>query len=187
MHQKEAVCISVKSYFITKFLSMIVFVVLLSISALIRIPLPFTPVPVTMQTFVVFLSGVLLGPVVGMVAILSYMTLGFIGVPLFTNAGSGWLYFFGPTGGYLTGFILASGLSGFLYRRLKSRNIFSLSVVMMAGIPVIYFCGGLWLSLGYHWSLKEILALGVLPFIGPDIVKVFCAAALAQNFFARKK
>jgi len=187
MRQKEAACVSIRNYFITKFLSMIAFVVFLSISALIRIPLPFTPVPVTMQTMVVFLSGVLLGPVVGMAAILSYMTLGFTGVPLFTNAGSGWLYFFGPTGGYLIGFMLASGLIGFLYRRLKSKNIFSLSIVMMAGIPVIYFFGGLWLSLGYHWTVKEILTLGALPFVGPDVIKVFCAATIVQGLCGRKK
>ena len=157
------------------------FSVLLCFSAFVKIPLPFTPVPVTLQNMIVFLAGAMLGSCLGMSAVLLYIIVGFLGAPLFANSGAGIFYLFGPTGGYLIGFILTAGLVGYLTATLKSKNIFLYFGIMLAGVLVIYGAGGLWLALGYHWPFKEIVFLGILPFVGPDILKALGAAVVAAK------
>ena len=89
-----------------------VFIALTTLSAFVRIPLPFTPVPLTLQTFFVLLSGALLGRQLGAFAQAAYMFLGLTGQQVFTGTGCGSLYLLGPTGGYIIGFVLAAFFAG---------------------------------------------------------------------------
>lgn len=166
---------------LTKFLGVYVFVAALCFSALVKIPLFFTPVPITLQTMVVCLSGAVLGPRLGLAAVISYLMLGIFGVPLFTQAGSGLVYFFGPTGGYLVGFLLAASLVGVLSQALKSRNLGVCFMIMLAGMLAIYCAGGFWLKVGYGWPLKNIFFFGILPFIVPDMFKALMAAVIYKK------
>jgi biotin transport system substrate-specific component len=164
-----------------KMLGVFTFTILLCFSALIKIPLFFTPVPITLQNFVVFSAGALLGPSLGMAAVALYIVLGILGAPFFSNSLAGVFYLFGPTGGYLLGFLLAAGLIGHLIRLAKTKNIFYFYSVMILGMSAIYVCGGLWLKIGYGWDFKKIFFLGVAPFIVADFMKAYCAAFISQR------
>ncbi len=156
------------------------FSVLLVLASLVKVPLFFTPVPVTLQTLVVLLAGACLGPVYGTLSVGLYLAYGFLGIPLFSGNTAGIAYLAGPTGGYLLGFLPAAGSVGVL-RRAVPRPAFWLNyLIMLVGIGVIYACGGLWLSLGYGWSFKQIVLLGVWPFAGLDAVKAFLAAVVSR-------
>ena len=157
------------------------FSVLMCFSALIKIPLPFTPVPVTLQTLVVFLSGAILGPALAVCAIGLYIGLGLSGVPLFANTGGGILYLFGPTGGYLFGFLIAAWLIGSLAPLNREKNIFVFYAIVLLGMLAIYSFGGLWLKVGYGWNFKQIFFLGAVPFFIPDTLKAFIAAAICKK------
>lgn len=123
-----------------------VFIILTSLGAFVRIPLSFTPVPITLQTFFVLLSGAFLGSQLGAVTQLSYIILGLSGLSIFTGAGSGLLYIFGPTGGYLFGFILASLFVG---RFIKySQNSLMLTFgILCVGDLILLASGVIWLAM----------------------------------------
>jgi len=181
MHISGSFCARPVNVFIGKLLGVGAFTVLLCFSALIRIPLPFTPVPITLQNMAAFLAGAVLGPSLGLSAVLLYLSLGMAGAPLFANTGAGFLYLFGPTGGYLFGFMAAAWLIGCLTRFFKTSNFFALYAIMLAGVVAVYVLGGLWLFLGIAWSAKKIFFLGIAPFIAPDAVKAFLAAVLYKS------
>ncbi|MFH1692209.1 MAG: biotin transporter BioY, partial [Candidatus Omnitrophota bacterium] len=182
MIMKELTIDRSESVILTKFLGVCVFTAALCFSALVKVPLFFTPVPITLQTMIVCLSGAVLGPRCGVAAVVSYLALGLFGVPLFTQAGSGLLYFFGPTGGYLIGFLLASLFVGKLAQSVKTNSLVIWSAVMFVGMLAIYSVGALWLKVGYGWTLKNIIFLGVLPFVVPDMFKAIFAALIYRRF-----
>jgi len=163
-----------------KFLAVTCFSALLVVASLVKVPLFFTPVPVTLQTFVVLLAGACLGPVYGAMSVGLYLTYGALGAPFFAGTTAGTAYLAGPTGGYLLGFLPAVGLVGFLRQRLSHPAIWAKTLVMLAGVAVIYTCGGLWLTLGFGWNVQQVLLLGVGPFIGVDLVKAFMAAVASR-------
>lgn len=165
-----------------RFLGVCAFVVALCFSALIKIPLLFTPVPITLQTMVVCLSGAFLGPRLGLAAVASYLALGVFGVPLFTQTGCGLGYFFGPTGGYLIGFLLASVFVATLIRAIQPKSLVILFAIMFCAMLVIYFIGCLWLCVGYRWTLKNVFFLGAVPFVMPDMLKALLAALIYKRF-----
>jgi biotin transport system substrate-specific component len=168
----EHVGIQKKSIILGKLLGILGFAGLLGLSALIKVPLFFTPVPLTLQNFVVFLAGALLGPLAGMAAVLLYVTVG---------SAMGTLAFFGPTGGYLLGFVAAAGLIGTLRLVVGKRSLSVDFLAMAAGAAVIYLCGGIWLALGYGWTIKQVIAFGVLPFLGGDVIKALVAATTCRR------
>ncbi len=162
------------------------FVALTALSAFVRIPLPFTPVPLTFQTFFVLLSGALLGRKLGVLTQTSYMFLGLTGSQIFTGVGSGGLYLLGPTGGYIVGFILATLFAGSLFTKEKQ----SLSVVFAKLILadfIILFSGTLWLKISLSCPLSKAFLLGFLPFVLTDIFKVILATAVYSKIHARIK
>ncbi len=171
----------VGSRLLGKVLGVSTFTVLLCFASLIKIPLFFTPVPVTLQNFVVLLAASFLGARLGLISVGSYLAMGIFGVPLFANAGSGILYLFGPTAGYLFGFLFATWLVATLLRSVDRKNFFVCYAVMMIGLLSIYFTGGMWLAIGYGWDISRILYLGVLPFIAGDIMKAFVATLICQK------
>jgi biotin transport system substrate-specific component len=163
-------------------LSVMAFVVLLSFAALIRIPLPFTPVPVTMQNFVVFAGAALLGPRVAMASVLAYLGLGAAGLPVFSGWGAGAAYLLGPTGGYLVGFMAAAWVVPALCRSHRGKNMGIFALAMVSGVAATYLCGAAWLYFFYGWEPRSIWLLGVAPFVMPDLLKAICAAAVARKY-----
>lgn len=162
------------------------FVTLTALGAFVRVPLPFTPVPVTLQTLFVLLSGAFLGARLGVTAQASYILLGLLGVPVFTGAGSGLIYLFGPTGGYLLGFVLASILAGRLIRRLRG-NLFSVFCVFAFADIMLLACGTLWFKVitGYSWARSALM--GFAPFVLGDMFKAAVATFLYLRLKSRVK
>jgi biotin transport system substrate-specific component len=150
--------------------------VLLCFSSLIKVPLFFTPVPVTLQTFVIFLAGGLLGPVEAFVSVAAYIAIGVFGAPFFANAGWGVPYLLGPTGGYLLGFLAAAWMMSSLRQALSLRTVAGNFACMALGMAVIHVCGALWLMAGLRMTALQALTLGSLPFILPDLMKAWIAA-----------
>lgn len=157
-------------------LAVAVFVIFTALGAFVRIPLPFTPVPITLQTFFVLLSAAFLGNL-GALSQLIYIALGVCGLPIFSNAGSGLAYLEGPTGGYILGFVVAAL---FLSRMVgyANDNFFSVLMVFCLADLIIFSCGLLWLKVILGYQLKKILFIGFLPFLPGDLFKVFLAAVL---------
>ncbi|MBE7554903.1 MAG: biotin transporter BioY [Anaerolineales bacterium] len=151
----------------------VVFSVLIALSAQIAIPLPFTPVPITMQTLTVLLTGLLLGSRLGMATLIAYLVEGGVGLPVFTQWGSGLAHLLGPTGGYLIGFVFAAGLVGFLAERGWDRRIWTTLLAMILGNLVIYAFGVTWLST--FLGVGRAIAGGMLPFLIGDAVKIALA------------
>ncbi len=164
----------IKSPALSKALGISIFIILTSLGAFVYIPLPFTPVPITLQTFFVILSGAFMGPWAGSASQAGYLTLGALGLPIFSGGRGGIIHLLGPTGGYIWGFILASWMVGELTAG-KKRNIFALYGIFLLGISAVYFCGVMQLSLFTRENLWLAFKLGVLPFILPDIFKAFFA------------
>lgn len=152
------------------------FALLIALSAQAFIPLPFTPVPVTLQTLTVLLAGVLLGSRRGAAAAMAYVGAGALGLPLFAAGGAGLARLAGPTGGYLLGFIAAAFVTGWLAERGMDRRAATMVLAMLAGNAVIYACGLPWLAL--YVGLGNVLALGLVPFIVGDAVKILLTAAV---------
>lgn len=162
------------------------FVVLTALSAFVRIPLPFTPVPLTLQTFFVLLSGALLGRKLGFFAQATYILLGLTGSQVFTGLGSGSLYLLGPTGGYVVGFILASFLAGSLLSK-DGQNTTSVFFKLLFADFVILLCGTLWLKIILNFSFSKAFLVGFLPFILGDLLKVFLATVVYNKIHSRIK
>ncbi len=145
--------------------------------AQVRLPLPFTPVPLTGQTFAVLLAGVLLGGGYGAVSQVMYVALGVAGVPWFTGYGAGVGWLAGPTGGYLVGFVAAAALIGWVSDASpRWRRLLPQLGLMAAGSAVILLCG--WVHLAFILGRGPRLALwqGVAPFLGGDALKALAAA-----------
>ena len=147
---------------------------LVGLLAQVRIPLPFTPVPITGQTFGVLLVGASLGASRGAASLLLYLALGLIGLPVFTNGGQGLSHLAGPTGGYLLGFIAAAYLTGLLAERGLERRWQTALPAFLAGQALIYLFGVAWLAL--YTGPEAALALGLLPFLPGDAIKLVLAA-----------
>ena len=149
---------------------------LIALCAQISIALPFTPVPITGQTFAVLLVGSSLGSVRGLASCLAYVLVGIAGAPVYADRASGWDVFAGATGGYLFGFLLAGALVGWLAERGWDRRFSTATSAMLGGTVVIYLCGTIWLSHVLHTGLAKTLEFGLYPFVPGDIFKLYLAA-----------
>ena len=161
----------------------VVFVTLLTIvAAQVSIPLPFTPVPFTLQPMVVLLAGAALGPRLGMTSQIAYLALGIAGMPVFAASPvlpQGIARLLGPTGGYLMSYPLAAFVTGHLAERGLDRRYLTSVLAMGAGLAIVFSCGVLWLAFGVpHAGLSAAVASGLVPFLPADIVKVFLAATV---------
>ena len=157
--------------------------------AQMRIMLPWSPVPVTGQTFAVLLAGVLMGKQWGGISLAIYAGLGAAGLPWFSSWSGGMGHLAGPTGGYIIGFILAALFLGyFTDTYIRSRSFLSmLALMLFANFVLIYVPGlfqlGLWLKLvnGEPVAFTTLLGMGAIPFIAGDITKAVMAAAIARG------
>lgn len=167
---------------------------LVGLAAQVRFYLPWSPVPVTGQTFAVLLAGVLLGRWWGGISLGIYAGLGAMGLPWFAGWGGGIGYLAGPTGGYIIGFILAAMFLGyFTDRYIRSRSFFSmLGLMLLANFVLIYIPGLIqlhfWLGLvkGDPVALSQLLMIGVVPFIAGDVTKAVAAAAIARGITPKR-
>ena len=152
---------------------------LLAISAKLKIP--FYPVPMTMQTFVVLLIGVCFGWRLGGIIIVFYLLEGIAGLPVFSGSpekGSGIVYFVGPTMGYLFGFVFAAMLSGIF---IFNKNIISNFLKLVLSVSIIYFLGVLWLGTLIGWD-KPLIDLGVTPFLLAELFKIVLLTLIVTLF-----
>ncbi len=169
------------------------FAILIGLMAQIRLPIPWSPVPITGQTFSVLLAGVLLGRWWGGISIALYIGLGAAGLPWFTGWSGGISHLAGPTGGYLIGFVLAALFIGsFTSKFFKSRSFLRmLGLMLFANFVLIYVPGllqlNLWLNLvsGSTIGFAQTLTMGLLPFIAGDVVKVVAAALAARGLLPK--
>ena len=148
---------------------------LLAISSKVQIPL--TPVPVTLQTLVLLVMSMFLGWRGAVGATSLYLFQGAIGLPVFAHGG-GFIILFGPTGGYLFGFLIASLVVGYLAEKGWDKSVVLTFTSMTIGTLIIYFFGVIWLS--YLKDLNTALVFGLLPFITPDILKICLGTCLVS-------
>ncbi|MEX2280205.1 MAG: biotin transporter BioY [Acidimicrobiia bacterium] len=155
--------------------AVLAFAGLTALLAQVRIPLGFTPVPVTGQTFAVLLAGAALGARMGATSQLVYLAAGAVGFPVFTGGGSGFEYFTGATAGYLVGFVLAAALVGRLAEGAQDRKVNTAITAFLAGSAVIYVCGALGLMVTADMDLTTAIAQGITPFVFGDLLKAVAA------------
>ncbi len=147
-------------------------------AAQISIKLPFTPVPITGQTFAVLLVGTSLGTLRGGASALLYLFLGAAGAPFYAHGTHGWSVVSGATGGYLVGFVLAAALTGWLAERGWDKRFSSAVAAMLTGNVLVYLVALPWLAVDLGTGLEKTLELGLYPFVPGDTLKVYVAAAV---------
>jgi biotin transport system substrate-specific component len=158
--------------------------VILAISSKIKIP--FYPVPMTMQTFVVLFLGISFGYKVALASVSLYLLEGIVGLPVFSNSpekGIGLVYFTGPTMGYLIGFLSACFLASYIK---INDNYFVIFAKLMMSVSTIYVLGILWLGILIGWD-KPIIQLGVMPFLLAEIFKIALLTILTKKIFKFRK
>jgi biotin transport system substrate-specific component len=161
------------------------FAALTSIGAYIAIPLPGTPVPIVLQNLFIMLAALTLGPVWGLAATAIYLTLGALGLPVFSGGTGGLARFLGPTGGYLVAYIPAVAVMGLVSRvgrRAPGRGaVWMDGLALLLGTAIVYALGvsRLKYALGATWT--KAVAVGLLPFIPGDIVKMALALVLSRR------
>jgi biotin transport system substrate-specific component len=156
---------------------------LIALSAQVSLPLPFTPIPITGQSFAVLLSGAVLGPKRGALSVLAYLLEGAVGLPFFANGAFGMARLFGPSGGYLFGFVLAAWLSGWWAYRGADRNVNSAFVGFALAQVAIYAIGIPWLGfyLGFDGTL---LTKAFYPFLPGLLIKSAAAGFILPSLWA---
>ncbi|MBU8922479.1 MAG: biotin transporter BioY [Bacteroidales bacterium] len=156
------------------------FILFAAIGAQLAVRLPWTPVPVTMQTLFVVLAGIVLGPRDGFYAMVGYLALGAAGAPVFAGFSFGPLALVGPTGGYLLAFPVAALVSGSISVK-SGKTLSGIFTGVFCGSALILFSGTLYLIAMTGMSVRTAMALGVTPFIAGDIFKVVAATVIARK------
>ena len=167
-------------------LLLIIFLGSIALAISAKIKIPFYPVPMTMQTFVVLLLGIGLGYKIALATVGLYLLEGIMGLPVFSNSpekGVGFVYFTGPTMGYLLGFLSACFLASFI--KLED-SYFKIFIKLILSVSTIYILGILWLGILIGWD-KPIVELGVMPFLLAEIFKISLLAVLTKKILKFKK
>lgn len=155
------------------------FAALTALGAYLIIPLPFTPVPVTLQTFFTYTAGAVLGKYRGALSQIIYIGMGSLGFPIFAGGKAGFGVLIGPTGGYLIGFILAAFIVGSIAKLKEKPSFLMIMFAMIFGTLTIYSLGVVQLSIWLGISIYEALLVGVLPFLLGDALKIFTATLIS--------
>jgi biotin transport system substrate-specific component len=146
---------------------------LIALFARIAVPLPFSPVPITLQGHLCLMFGVLFGSRIGALVVLTYLFQGALGMPVFAFGKAGIPMLLGPTGGYLIGYVLGTWMTGYLVERSGSKNLRQACLAMVIGNLLIYLCGLSQLSL--FVGTERVFLLGMLPFLLGDCLKLCMA------------
>lgn len=171
---------------LTAVIGVLFFILATALGAYVRIPVPGSPVPITLQTFFVLLSGAILGARLGLISQVGYLLLGVLGVPVFQGAAFGIAGLLGPTGGYIIGFAFAAVLVGASMRHERP-GILRIVTAFSLGSLAIYAFGAAWLIYVYKMPPAGAISLGILPFVPGDIVKVCTATAIYSSISCRAK
>ena len=164
----------------------IIFIGTIALTISAKLKIPFYPVPMTMQTFVVLFLGIAFGDKIGVATVGVYLLEGIIGLPVFSASpekGVGLIYFFGPTMGYLIGFLFATFFAGYL--NLKT-NIVLIFLKLILSVSTIYILGILWLGNLIGWD-KQIIQLGVAPFLLAELFKMCLLTLLTKYIINLRK
>jgi len=177
-----------KSYINSKLLRLILIVFLGSVALTIsaKVKIPFYPVPMTMQTFVVLFVGIAFGYKIGVTIVGLYLLEGIFGLPVFSNSpekGIGLVYFTGPTMGYLIGFLFATFVSGYLN---FNTNIFLIFIKLIFSVAIIYILGILWLGNLIGWD-KPVIQYGVTPFLFAELFKIALLSLITKKILKFRK
>lgn len=158
------------------------FVALIACGAFMAIPIG--PVPIVLQNMFVLLAGLVLGPVWGLTAVGIYLLIGLAGLPVFAGGTAGIGKLFGPTGGYLLSYLPAVWLTALSTRKLNRNRVGDIAALILGSL-IIYAAGVPWLKLitGMAWS--KALAVGMMPFLPGDMLKIIAAAAIAPKIRSR--
>jgi biotin transport system substrate-specific component len=152
-------------------------------SAHISFPLPFTPVPLTLQNFAVLLVGLTLGPVAAFSAMVLYLAEAAMGLPVLTPHGpGGLLQVLGPSGGYILSYPFVAAAAGWTFRSLRFGSAYARAVLgSVLGTVILFVAGSLWLAQSMHASAQGVWAMAIVPFLPGEIVKIASAAGLAAS------
>jgi biotin transport system substrate-specific component len=142
----------------------------IALSGQLSIPLPFTPVPLVLQSHVILFFAAVLGSRRGFFAVLAFLMQGLMGLPVFASGSVGLLALLGPTGGYLLGYLIAAWTTGWMMENAKERTVKSTALALISGNLAIYLFGLPWLS--FFIGFKAALICGFLPFIAGDFLKI---------------
>ncbi len=148
----------------------------------LSIPLPFSPVPISLTNFAIFLAIFVLGMKNGTISFIIYLLLGAIGVPVFSSFRGGLQVLAGPTGGYLIGFIFLALIMGFALDHFD-RKLVPTIIGMIIGMAVCYAFGTVWLAKLLSLSFKEGLMMGVIPYLPGDAAKIIIAAIVGPKLY----
>ncbi|MCB5920796.1 biotin transporter BioY [Mediterraneibacter faecis] len=148
----------------------------------LSIPLPFSPVPISLTNFAIFLAIFVLGMKSGTISFIIYLLLGAIGVPVFSSFRGGLQVLAGPTGGYLIGFIFLALIMGFALEHFD-RKLVPTIIGMIIGMAVCYAFGTVWLAKLLSLSFKEGLMMGVIPYLAGDAAKIIIAAIVGPKLY----
>ena len=154
------------------------FAALIAAGSFVAIPLG--PVPLTIQVMFVLLAGLALGPRLGALSVLAYLVLGLV-APVYAGGTSGAGVLFGPTGGYLWGFVAGAALAGLAVRRSGDPGLGHFVLGGLVGLVPIYALGAAWLALQLHLDPGAAIASGVVPFVWGDVIKAIAAALVARS------
>lgn len=148
----------------------------------LSIPLPFSPVPISLTNFAIFLAIFVLGMKNGTISFIIYLLLGAVGVPVFSSFRGGFQVLAGPTGGYLIGFIFLALIMGFALDHFD-RKLVPTIIGMIIGMAVCYAFGTVWLAKLLSLSFKEELMMGVIPYLAGDAAKIIIAAIVGPKLY----
>ena len=148
----------------------------------LSIPLPFSPVPISLTNFAIFLAIFVLGMKNGTISFIIYLLLGAVGVPVFSSFRGGLQVLAGPTGGYLIGFIFLALIMGFALEHFD-RKLVPTIIGMIIGMAVCYAFGTVWLAKLLSLSFKEGLMMGVIPYLAGDVAKIIIAAIVGPKLY----
>ncbi len=155
-----------------------------AVGARVAVPLGFTPVPMTLQTFFVLLSGALLGPRAGAASQFAYLGLGVAGVPVFAAGGAGLPWLLGPTGGYLLAFPIAAAAVGWIAG--PSRGPFRVAAGLAVGTAMVFAMGAAWVATATGVAAEEVFALAVQPFVAGAAIKAVAAFLVVRGLAASR-
>jgi len=166
---------------VNKILGMGLFVLLTALGAFIRIPIPFTPVPVTLQTLFVLLAGAYLGCGWGACSMALYLFIGTCGLPVFAGASCGICYLIGPTGGYLLGFVVGAWIVGYMIGSRSAPSLWQIISCILLATIAVYTLGIIQLMLWGRWTLAQALYLGFFPFLPGELLKILVAIGIIRG------
>lgn len=169
----------------TKLILCAVFAAITGVCSGIILPLPFTPVPITLATMAVMLTGSILGSRYGSLSMMVYLLLGAFGAPVFSGYTGGFGKLVGPTGGYLLGYLLTAFITGLIIEKLnKKNNLYIHAAAMAIGLSACYLLGTAWFMFSTNTDLWPALVSCVLPFLLGDALKITAGALLTVKLRA---